>query len=78
MKKPGKGEEQFIQIFLNSFFALIFPLGGCHLVDWELSKNNRDFMYLFVSTPGCVGYFAVVIMSAHLLVSVPNQFARHA
>lgn len=78
MKKLGKGGEQFIHIFLNSFFALIFPLGGWHLVDWELSKNNRDFIYLFVSTPGCVGYFAVVIMSAHLLVSVPNQFARHA
>lgn len=44
MKKPGKGEEQFSHIFLNSFFALIFPLGGWHLVDWELSKNNRDFM----------------------------------
>lgn len=78
MKNPGKGEEQFIHIFLNSFFSPIFPLGGWHLVDWELSKNNRDFMDLFVSTPGCVGYFAVVIMSAHLLVSVPNQFARHA
>lgn len=35
MKKeqPGKGEEQSIHIFLNLFFALIFPLGGWHLVD---------------------------------------------
>lgn len=55
-KQHGKGEDQFIHIFPNSFFALIFPLGGWHLVDQEFSKNNRDFIYLVVSTPGCVEF----------------------
>lgn len=77
-KSLERGKNNLVTSFSTHSLLWFFLWEGGTWLTGNCQKITGISCYLFVSTPGCVGYFAVVIMSAHLLVAVPNQFTRHA